>query len=323
MDIVLSYPFSGSLYAFFTEQARGEKVPDKVGHRYYQTLYGKKHSEVRDLALTNLLLYENVFIVAADNHMPETDKYYDNGVYKNIELGLFSEWPTDHFREQIDVQIEKDLADPVISKILFKVPQYSKKQILRDCRNEIALANKYSCPVLASGGRSVLIKRLSEIDSAAIGISQVRAGTVVATEEYVNIVCLNFNPTDYDLLYSYKQDKDLRVYAAAFQKIIRDIDNPMEARKKLLTLIRESMEKQSLMKISSSFLDVSSIILSLTGFIPGIGIFLSGGSLAATGGSKLLAQQASRKWYEFGPQINRIKDRKLLERQIEKELDNT
>jgi hypothetical protein len=61
----------------------------------------------------------------------------------------------------------------------------------------------------------------------------------------------------------------------------------------------------------------------LTGFIPGIGIFLSGGSLAATGGSKLLAQQASRKWYEFGPQINRIKDRKLLERQIEKELDNT
>lgn len=323
MDVILSYPFSGSLYAFFTEQARGEKIPVKSGHSYYDTLYGKSHAEMRDLALTQLLLYENVFIIPADNSMPELDNYEsaEPGKYKNDKLGLYTDWSIhDELREEIEEQVIKDLNDPVISQILSKVPKYPKQQILKDSRYEIALANKYRCPILASGGRSNIIKRLSVIDNTCVPSNQVKSNVITATESYIDIVGLTFNPTNYDLLYEYKQDKEVRLYAKAFREIVSSIGNAKDIRVQLLMLMRESIEKQALTKKASGALDISSILLSLAGFIPVVGPFLSGGALLATGGSKVLDRYASRTWYEFGPRIKRITDLKAIETAIDKEL---
>jgi len=324
MDIILSHPFSGSLYAFFTEQATGEKVPEKIGHPYYQTLYGKKHSEVRDLSITQLLLYEKVFIVPADNHLPEYRGQSSSGKYENNELGLYTDWEIHHLtREEIDRQVEIDLRDQIITILLGKVPSSAKRHILRDSRLEIALANKFTCPILAGGGRSAIIKRLSEIDGQSIKPQQVDAGVILTTEQYIKLATLTFNPVDYELLYAYKQDKELRLYAKSLRKIIDSLGELEDPRRELLLLMRESMEKHSLSKKISGFLDVTSILLSIAGFIPGVGPFFSGAALAATAGEKALDQQARRMWYEFGPRIKKITDLKEIMRHIDLELSNT
>src|ERR1700759_5840763 len=130
MDIILSHPFSGSLYAFFTEQERGEKIPEKIGHSYYETLYGKNREKFRALAVTQLLMYEKVFIVPADNDMPDSHQNFSDGKYENRELGLYTDWGVyKKSREQIERQVELDIKDPVISGILMKVPEYPRRQI--------------------------------------------------------------------------------------------------------------------------------------------------------------------------------------------------
>jgi hypothetical protein len=324
MDIVLSHPFSGALYAFFTEQATGEKVPEKIGHPYYQTLYGKNHYETQDLALTQLLMYEKVFIVPADNHMPEYKNHSSGGKYENNELGLFTDWDEHQkAQDEIEAQIELDQQDSVISRILAKVPLHSKRQILRDARLEVALANKFKCPILAGGGRNTIIKRLFEIDGNFTTPQLVGAGVVRTTEHYINLASLTFKPTNYDLLYSYKQDRELRLYADSLRKIVSGVGESDDPRKELLLLMRESMENNSLTKKASGFLDVTSILLSLAGFIPVAGPFFSAAALAATAGGKTFDRQARRTWYEFGPRIKRITDFKEMELLIATELADT
>jgi hypothetical protein len=325
MDIILSHPFSGSLYAFFTEQARGEKIPDIIGHPYYQTLYGKKHAEVRDLALTQLLLHEKVFIIPADNHMPDVENWeqaYQPGKYSNDKLGLYTDWSIhDELRESVERDIEIDLLDPVLSKILAKVPIHSKRQILRDCRFEIALANRYECPILSAGGRTSIIKRLCDIDqSPTNNAHSVNPRIITATESYIDIIGLTFNPTNYELLYEYKQDREVRLYAKAFREIISKFDDSLDVRTGLLRLVRENIENQALRKKTSGILDVSSILLSIAGFFPPYGTLFSGTSLLATGISKVLEGSAKRRWYEFGPRIQKLTDLKAIEKKIDKEL---
>lgn len=323
MDIVLSYPFSGALYAFFTEQETGKKLPN-IDHPYYKTLYGKNYNEVRDLALTQLLMYEKTYIIPADNHMPDMKRYYSGDSYVNNELGLYSDWKDfNTLRDEIEDQVPKDLEDSRISKILQNVPDNAKRQIITDSRLEISLANKYNCPILSSGGRNKIIHRLSEIDQNVNSANQVDEHAVVAIKKYLDIMSLTFNATNYDLLYTYKQDSELRLYAKEFHNILANIDTASDPRKEILKLIQESMNKEKLMKKSSGILDITSVLLSISGFIPVIGPFLSGGGLLATAGSKALDHQASRTWYEFGPRINKINDLMLLEKQIELELKNS
>ena len=322
MDIVLSYPFSGALYAFFTEQERGEKLPSEIGHSYYRTLYGDKHNEVRDLALTNLLMYEKVFIVPADNIMPQMDNCFSGDDYNNTELGLFTSWKDyNSLRDQIDDKIQSDIKDPVISRLLASVPEWPRKQILFDARFEVALANKYNCPILSAGGRSKLIKRLSELDNATV--KQVEHNRIIAVEEYLDIMNLSFDPTNYDLLYQYKHDETLREYATQFRSILSSVDQTNNVRVKMLELFRESMNKEKLYKITSGVLDVSSIIMSIGSLMPFVGPFFSAGSFAATAGSKVAEKSANKTWYEFSNQIKRINNLKELDLLIENELKNT
>tara|TARA_B100001063_G_C16675418_1_gene508784 strand:- start:49 stop:1068 length:1020 start_codon:yes stop_codon:yes gene_type:complete len=322
MDIILSHPFSGSLYAYFTEQAENKKVPNSIGHSYYQTLYGKNHNEVRDLALTQLLMHEKVYIVPADNHMPETNKYYSGDDYVNDELGLYTSWKDhDLLRDQIEEQVQIDMTDPTIISLLKNAPHFSIKQILTDSRFEISLANKYDCPILSTGGRSKIISRLCSLDNN--DLEQIESNKVIAVEEYLNIMNLTFNPTNYDLLYAYKQDSELRDYAVQFKDILNTISSSDNVRVKLLELIRESINKEKLYNKTSGALDVSATVMSLGGFIPVVGPFFSGASLLATAGGKVADKKASRTWYEFSNQINKIKTRQELDSLIAAELKNT
>jgi hypothetical protein len=115
----------------------------------------------------------------------------------------------------------------------------------------------------------------------------------------------------------------LRLYADSLRKIVSGVGESDYPRKELLLLMRESMEKNSLTKKASGFLDVTSILLSLAGFIPVAGPFFSSAALAATAGGKAFERQARRTWYEFGPRIKRITDFKEMELLIATELADT
>jgi hypothetical protein len=87
--IVLSHPFSGSLYAFFTEQMAGSDFLH-LDHPYYKTLYGKSFREVRDITLTLTTIYPKIILIPADNHLPDTFIHGSDEDY-DPDLGISSE----------------------------------------------------------------------------------------------------------------------------------------------------------------------------------------------------------------------------------------
>jgi len=63
--IVLSYPFSGSLYAFFTKEVGKQNVSGMLSHPYYKNLFGRNYEKLYELTLTLSVLYDEIIILPA------------------------------------------------------------------------------------------------------------------------------------------------------------------------------------------------------------------------------------------------------------------
>lgn len=76
MKVLISHPFSGALYAFFTEhlaEYRTRPPGPREPHPYYRTLFGDRFPEYQEVALTLALLFDEIVIVPADSHLPPDD----------------------------------------------------------------------------------------------------------------------------------------------------------------------------------------------------------------------------------------------------------
>lgn len=308
--VVVSYPFSGSLYAYFESQIYPNRWPQKMkGHGYYQTLFGPKYTELSEISLTLSILYPEILIAPADNCFPDCRSHIEGGGYHNPDLGLSFSW--DDFHEsikEIEERIIGDLEDQVISRILEKVPELAKKQILTYARYDLALSEKNDCPIICSKGRESLFKRLRTIDVAQKNdISIVQPNSVKFIEEYVNILGILFNPKSFDALYEVKSDKNVRKYSDQFLDILNKIGSERNPEKKFWNLINDAIETDSVAKNVSGIFDVSSIALGLLGFVETLGVGISIGSTIATGSTKLFGAISKRnKWYELGPEIKKV-----------------
>jgi hypothetical protein len=321
--IILSHPFSGSLYAFFTEQI-AHAVDDNPHHPYYRTLYGKNFRELTDLTLTLTLLYRNIIIAPADNHMPDSEQCYDHKSreYANPELGIYSDWgDRDDVIEDIEEKVQKDLKDGVIQTVLRRVPQMAQRQILIDTRYEMHLASQHQCPVLCSGGRRRIIQRLVELDAAEKQVDFVAGSSIQMVEEYIDISGLMFNPKSLDALYDLRTDKDLRGYADAFVSVMHNFRVEKDVRSRLLLLIRESLDKANLADKISGFFDITSTVLNMVGLIPIVGPAVTVGEIGASGVSSIAKRvQRRQEWYQFGPQVQRLLSLDQIRSTIEEEL---
>jgi len=84
MKALISHPFSGALYAFFAvhNENRFRDPEPKDPHPYYRTLYGDAFPRYQEMALTLLLLFDEIVMVPADAYLPKgywrPDKTYHN-----------------------------------------------------------------------------------------------------------------------------------------------------------------------------------------------------------------------------------------------------
>ena len=89
-SIILSYPYAGALYRYFTNEIADYKIESPITHPYYKTLYGTNYDQYINLTLSFLLLYDNVWLAPADNHMPKSKIDPDSRGFIE-ELGLHAD----------------------------------------------------------------------------------------------------------------------------------------------------------------------------------------------------------------------------------------
>ena len=321
--VILSHPFSGSLYAFFSDELGAGHTQSESS--YYRTLFGKDYRKLTDLALTLTVIYKTLVIPPVDIPLPDYEKWQTDYGYENKDLGILYHHPRERgWYGEIDSLIETDMNDAVVQRILHNVPKHSWFQILRDARYEIKLAYVFECPVLCSQGRRALIQRLLESDYESGRIDIVNSSVVAAVEEYVDIAGLVFNPRNIQGLYDLKTDNDLRQYANSFASTIHEFHNEPNVRRRLLELMRDSIGKSAIARSTVGFLDASSTILGFVGLLPVLGTISTIGGIATSGtsyGAKKYQQK--HEWYQLAPRILETLTLKQIEKRIETELDGS
>ena len=322
--VVLSHPFSGSLYAFLSDElgATHTKSPSS----YYRTLFGKDYQKLTDLALTLSVVYKTIVIPPVDIPLPEYNLWRTDYGYENKDLGILYHCPRDDvWYGAINELVKMDQNDPVICQILHSVPKHSWHLILRDTRYDIRLARTFQCPVLCSKGRRALIQRLIEMDISSGEIRTVGESAVKAVEEYVEITGLTFKPRSIEALHDLKTDKDLRSYADAFVSMIHGFRDQTDVRKQLLELMRDSINKSRIARSATGLFDGSSTVLGFLGLVP-VPILAAISSIGgiATSGASFGAKQYQHKheWYQLSSRIHETLTTKQIEKRIAKELND-
>lgn len=319
MKVVVSHPFSGALYAFFAQYnpASAGPVRPRPGHPYYRTLYGDAFPRYQEMALTLILLFDQIVLVPADAYLPG-GFWATNRVYDNPQLGLYTEWDFDVQRE-IDDGIGELLKDPVISSVLSRVPPLSQHQILRDCRVEIHLAQKFSCPIVCVGGRRKIIDRI--LQAKGNGPAPYDATALTCTEEYLRLVGPIFSPRDLETLVDLRADRDLKTYAKTFTSAMLHFRTSADPRAELLVALREAIGSAKLAGKISAVFDGTATAVNYVGLIPVLGTAASLVGIGADAASRALDhRKTSQSWYEFAAQVKRVTSLKQLERKISLEL---
>lgn len=307
--IVLGHPLSGAIYAYFDKELN-EGYSTKSANSYYKTLYGKHFESYIDIALTLALIYDNVILSAADNAIPDSQKYQSGGEYYNPDFGLYLAWGSEviHY-DFLEEKIKNILQDSQIKNLLNGIPIPAHWQIIREVYLDLEMANKFNAPLFTLGRRQALAQRVSEIEQ--FGETEMSGKTQIKIiSNYLDITGLLFQPVDIQSFYYLKSEKDLRDYSKSFLDLINNYqhDESIDLRKQLLLAIKEAMSKDSLNSKTSGIFNVSSTVMNYVGLIPVAGTVAGlvgiGAELAATGLDKV---NEKNKWYEFASQIEKTK----------------
>lgn len=307
--IVLGHPLSGAIYAYFDKELNeGNAIKSK--NSYYKTLYGKHFESYIDIALTLALIYDNVILSAADNIVPDSQKYQSDGEYYNTDFGLYLAWGNEviHY-DFLTEKVREILEDLQIKNLLNGIPVVAHWQIIREIYLDLEMANKFNAPLFTLGRRQALAQRIIEIErfgeTEMSGTKQTRI-----ISNYLDITGLLFQPVDIKSFYYLKSEKDLRDYSKSFLNLINNYqyDNSIDLRNQLLLAIKEAISKDSLNSKTSGVFNVSSTVMNYISLVPlagtAAGLIGIGAELAATGIDRL---NEKNKWYEFASQIEKTK----------------
>lgn len=318
MKVIVSHPSSGALYAFFAQfnKNRLGDVTTRDPHPYYRTLYGDNFPRYQELALTLLLLFDEVVIVPADAYLPGGDRTEDG--YFNAELGVRTAWRSELLR-QLDDEIRQDLEDKEILRVLARVPPQSREQILRDTRYEIHIAQELDFPIVCVGGRRRIIELILQREVAKARLHDLPK--LRMTEEYLRMTGPVFSPTDIDTLAALRGDRELRSYAGAFMSAMERFPDSPNVRVELLKAMQSAIESATLSKRIAGVFEGTATALNVVGLVPVAGTVATIAGLASETAAKVLERrERSQRWFEFAGQIRRVASLKGLERRISQEL---
>ena len=252
MKVLLSHPFSGALYAFFAEHAENRR-------RSHGT---RTRTTAPYMAITSCLPGPRAHPrpalrghrdrpggCASTKGRQLVDEHAD---YDYRELGLHTEWDGD-LSEELDDLAKSDVEDEVAKRVLHRVPESSRLQILRDCRHEIHLAQKHNCPIVCVGGRRLIIEQM--IRKARASSTLYNPQAVVMAEQYVQLTGPIFDLPNVEAFADLKSNRELRTYAQAFLHAMSRLNDGPATRHGLLVAMREAISSAAVAKRAAGIFD--------------------------------------------------------------------
>ena len=326
MNVILSYPFVGAFYWWI--QSKGEyAMSTRPSHPYYRHLYGDVQNHL-DMALAATVIFDEVYITAADSGYPNSTQ--KGGETTRINgLSVTADWDVLFAAQGMESDVLEDaLLDPILSRILGKVPRQARPHVLRDAISDAMLVGKYRVPLICGAGRSAIINRLISIGLVTkemlTGSPLFRLGErsipleshrQVAShlESYVRLSALSFRSEDVAALTKVKTDRSIRGYAEGFQTAVVQAG---DSRLELADLMSEAVKSSRVASQVSGALSLTSRSLSFASLIPALAP-AAVPAVVADWVSILIGQtQHQRSWYEIGPEISRFESVETLRRSL-------
>ncbi len=321
-NVILGHPYSGALFGYFSDQISGDwsHTVAAANHPYYRTLYGRNYKKYVELALTFLLLYDQVWVTPADNPLP-TSRTNPEAREFIEELGLHADF--EDFRSVVPYGQDNHLGRYLEDKQLqgtfkkFGIPQKRWQMILESACYEAGLSVRNRIPLLCSPGRRALIDRVVEIDRPAMHPILPSLREVQFIESYRALTGMALSPKNLDDLMDAKPDKAVRTYGARFLTIaLEEGTTPGAATEaRVAALIREAMDTQRLSSLFAGALRWAATSFRLIG---AHGLAAASG-LSAEGATYFGNREG---WYEFSGSIDKAISRAELIRRIDERTES-
>lgn len=250
--IILAHPYSAALYAYFSDEIGGDSSHTRVArsHSYYRTLYGNGYRRNLELALTFLLLYDDVSVAPADNHWPISR--LNPGDRKHVaELGLHSDW--DDFSSG-DYLYRKayiaELADvPTVQAVLrdkLRLPRHAWSLAIEYALYEEGLSARTRVPILCSPGRRTLISALVQAQKPSLHPQFVLPGSLAFVEQNIRVAGLGLAPKSLEHLMDAKPAKAVRTYGRALVTAVNDASSDqIVTRRTVAAAALEALESEA------------------------------------------------------------------------------
>ena len=204
--VILSFPYSGAIQAFFAHQLVGmdtHREPDS----YYGTLWGKPDSQLQAFSLTLFTLYDEVIFAPVDNALPDSDRYWGEQEYYHPDLGLRMPARADAIGldyHALNDYIDWVLADPRVNALLSKVPALSRRQIMLQVICDLELSIRHGAQVMSNAGRRSLMRRLCEIDPQYNNAKGRIVNVLTPQAHVLDVLLPDFEINSVDLLHRIK-----------------------------------------------------------------------------------------------------------------------
>lgn len=298
--IVLGQPYTGTLYAFFHDDYEISQCDDArhlsshTTHPYYQRLYGEFSSELLDMSLMILTMFDEVYTFPADARYPKQDIGF------HADWDIFSEYKKSNEKqlaeayEKLAQNIE---ADEWKSKLLFEETSYITY-----------LANRLNCPVICGESTRTFMDTIN-CEEPFEKISK----TEKFISDYRNLMAPIFYTPNLQSLQNIKNDSEVQNCAKSFINIMLSNSSKVEE-VPMKTLLTEALNSQSFSKKVSHVNCIADEISFYAGFIPIIGSFV--GIPPYLSGKALSLYNYKVQWHELGSKISKVEKHNLLEERL-------
>ncbi|GBG15694.1 uncharacterized protein NMK_3305 [Novimethylophilus kurashikiensis] len=286
-----------------------------MGHPYYNTLYGADDYQHRDLALCFLMLYDNVWLAPADNHMPRSrTSPHDK---KHIaELGLHADWddfhPKDYQAHHQYIQfLTKQSSVATLLGGRLRIPKENWDQVIEYALYEASLSARKRIPILCSPGRRALISTLVQIQAPSLHPLFSPNSEVKFVDTYRAVTGLALAPKSLDHLMDAKPDKAVRKYGQALIDAAQNSNQMILINEKSIAIAAlEAINTEEVSNLYAGRLNWAATFLRML-HQPAAALAMSFGSHLASSGADVAG------WYEFQGSIDQAIDKKEFIRKLE------
>jgi len=279
-------------------------------HPYYQTLYGPDHSEMAPRAASLSVLYDDIFIAAADIGLPDRKSFSDGQDYFNPLIGTHHNWTEFHAaREDLNRLAEEDLQDPDIVALLPN--EEWPRKLLLDRINYVAMLSRRENAKLVVGSteRAILDIKARKVKHVAeqTPLAFERDEKIKILDRYFDFACFHFVAPRYDDLVALKQNEEVKTYAREFHKTMDSVAEDPDPYQSFMRLMASAQNKANIAKQVQGGFAASGRICTWFGLIPLVGSATSAVGVGTDVADKTAESLAERQsWYLLGPKMSEV-----------------